>query len=383
MADIAVKRGRILFVVDHLDSGGAPVAIRDLVKGMVKLGSDVDILVLSSRVSHKLPEAVSLHTLPFVPHGKWQKLNRYRLHAELVNAWLSGYQGQRYDLVLAHLHHAHQVVSRSVLGSDAWYCLHSDPVTAFLGNKTSLGRWMKRKKVRKLYDAKKVIGVSKGIIDRLAEGIGCHPSQAVYVHNPLDMLSIRTLSEEPISDVPEEYLLFVGRLDQRAKRFDRLLRCYRDSGVRLPLVIVGEGGGRSQIENMISDLGLESDALLLGHRANPYPYMKNAKALLLSSDYEGFSLVLAEALACGTPVVSTDCPSGPAEILVGELRRFLVDVGDSRGFSRAIREAVESPAMIDDAYTNGFDLESVASRYLALASSWTAPMSCQCLSSQE
>ncbi|UYG01943.1 glycosyltransferase [Halomonas sp. LR3S48] len=367
--EVAVKNCKVLFIIDHLDSGGAPVVIRDLIKGMARLGNNIDVLVLSNRVSHVLPEHVSLYKLPFVPVGKCQKLNRYRLHAQRLNEWLLSHQGKGYDLVLAHLHHAHQVVSRCFLQNKAWYCLHSDPVEEFLGNKNKFGRWVKKNKVRKLYNNKKVVGVSKGIVERLVGTIGCQVDQAVHIHNPIDIASIRELSEEPVSDVPDDYLLFVGRLDQRAKRFDRLLKGYRDSGVRLPLVIIGDGEGRKLIETMITNNGLEGDIILMGHRKNPYPYMKKAKGLILSSDYEGFSLVLAEALACGTPVVSTDCPSGPAEILVGELRHFLIEVGDEKGFACAIRKMVEKPPIVHDECMNGFDMESVANRYLSLVSS--------------
>ncbi|QTP55242.1 glycosyltransferase [Billgrantia sulfidoxydans] len=355
----------VLIAIDHLDSGGAPIVIRDLAKGLSRLGAKVEILVLSERVTHVLEGCSRVHKIPFRYKGRWQRFKRYRLHAELINAWLRQSEAN-YDLVLANLHYTHQVIRRSVLVSEAWYCLHSDPVEAFLGNKSLLGRLIKIQKIKSLYGGKKVLGVSRGINERLIDVIGCKPLKYIAISNPIDVDKIRSFSHEPIDDVPQNFLLFVGRLDLRAKRFDRLLRAYRGSKVAFPLIIVGEGEGRAEIVNMIRDFELQDSVFLLGYRENPYPYMKRATALLLSSDYEGFSLVLAEALACGTPVISTNCPSGPEEILAGRLKKYLIDPRNEGDFSKAIRSVVEAPPVIPNEYVEKFNFHGVAMRYLSL-----------------
>ncbi|MDN6180309.1 MAG: glycosyltransferase [Halomonas subglaciescola] len=362
----------VLFVVDHLDAGGAPIVVRDLIWGLVDQGASVTLVVLSDRVAHALPPQVPCICLPFTPNSRFERARRYALHAQQLDNWLSqqngtGVDAADFDLVVAHLHHAHQVVSRSRLANRAWYCLHADPVVAFLGNKSGLTRRIKRLKVARLYSGRKVIGVSQGIIDRLRSVMKVRATKAVCLHNPLDLEAIRRQAMVSPHDVPERFLLFVGRLDQRAKRFDRLLEGYRQSGVDLPLLIVGEGGDRPAVRQQVERLGLENNVTLLGHRDTPYGYMKRATALLLSSDYEGFPLVIAEALACGTPVVSTDCPSGPREILTGELSRYLVPMNDTSAFADAIRDVVKQPITVPEQAVSELSRVQVVTRYLALA----------------
>lgn len=356
---------RVLFVIDHLDSGGAPIVARDLIIGMADGGVLVTLVILSDRQRHHLPDKVEVVKLPYVADGIGARQLRYRRHAQMFDSWLSE-QGWQYHLVLAHLHRAHQVVSRSRLSASAWYCMHADPITGFLGNKVGLGRWVKRRKVRALYDRRRIVTVSYGMLERLQAHFGVRPRQAAVIHNPLNIEQIVQLADQSVDDAPVEFLLFVGRMDLRAKRFDRLLDAYHKSGVTLPLLLVGGGSGAERVVEMIRERQLEAQVRLLGPRDNPYPYMAKARALLLSSDYEGFSLVVGESLVCGTPVVSVDCPTGPAEILVGELSSLLVPLNDIDAFAKAIARVVGNPPTIGVGCCDRFRLERVVGRYLAL-----------------
>ena len=355
----------VLFVVDHLDTGGAPVVVRDLILGMQQAGVAVTLVILSDRQRYTFMADVDVVQLPFKAEGTHERWQRYALHARRLDQWLEQ-QGMHFDLVLAHLHHAHQVVSRTRLAGDAWYCLHADPVTGFLGNKRGVGRWLKQRKVKSLYDGRKVVTVSRGMLERLCFYFGIRPQPGVAIHNPLDIDRIRELGQAPVDDVPVEYLLYVGRMDVRQKRFDRLFDAYQASGVSLPLILVGGGSGQAAVEAMVVERGLTGQVQFLGHRDNPYAYMQRATAQLLSSDYEGFALVLAEALTLGTPVVSVDCPSGPAEILQ-DFPEYLVPLNDTQAFARVIRRVTEQPPAIPRDICDRFRIERVVERYLELA----------------
>lgn len=357
----------VLFITDHLNTGGAPIVIRDLSLALDKQGVKVTLLVLSDQVAHHLPDTISIFQIPFVPSTWWERHNRYTYHARLLDNWLKEHTMASPSLVVAHLHHAHQVVSRSLLNKRAWYCLHSNPEIAFLGNKQGWLRYIKRLKVRHLYQGHKLIGVSSGIIETLQSAFGIKGEPATAIHNPLNLSAIQTRSLEPVYDVPENYLLFVGRFEQRSKRFDRLLQAYADSGVTMPLILIGKGDAHDMIEAEIARLGLGKRVCLLGHRDNPYAYMRRAHALVLSSDYEGFPLVVAESLACQTPVVSTDCPTGPREILTGELSRYLVPLDEPMLFAKTLRDVVEHPPAISLLAVQHLSAEQVAQRYMALA----------------
>lgn len=356
----------VLFITDHLNTGGAPVVIRDLSIALDKQGIKVTLLVLSDQVAHHLPDSIDVFQLPFVHSNWWQRQQRYAHHARLLDEWLIQHKMTSPSLVVAHLHHAHQVVARSLLGKQAWYCLHSNPEIAFLGNKQGWSRYLKRLKVRQLYQDHKLIGVSGGIIETLKNAFDIKGAPAVAIHNPLDLDAIQLRSLEPVNDVPEHYMLFVGRFEQRSKRFDRLLQAYADSGVTMPLILIGKGDAQDIIEAEIVRLNLKGKVHLLGHRDNPYAYMRRAHALVLSSDYEGFPLVVAEALACGIPVVSTDCPTGPREILTGGLARYLVPLDEPELFAKALRDIVEHPPEISPLAVQHLSAEQVAQRYMAL-----------------
>lgn len=356
----------VVFIIDHLDTGGAPVVVRDLCEALVP-NANVTLIALSDRITHTLPSEVTVKRLPYTIDGWWAKQRRYANHARKLDHLLASMNVGPHALVIAHLHYAHQVVHRSRVAKAAWYCLHSDPKVSFLGNKSGLGRWRKRQNVYSLYQGKRLLAVSQGIIESLETAFGVKGAPGLAINNPININRVNELALEDCEDLVAPCLLFVGRLEQRSKRFDRLLEAYHDSGVSLPLVIIGVGAAWSSINEKIEELNIQDNVFLLGHKENPYPYMRRASALLLSSDYEGFSLVIAEALACGTPVISTDCPSGPREILTGRLARWLIPLGDNAAYSQAIRDIIDKPPIISSDDVAHLRVEAVAKRYLALA----------------
>ena len=165
----------------------------------------------------------------------------------------------------------------------------------------------------------RVIAISNGIkagTEKLIPGLKGRIS-TVYI--PIDIERIRELGLAELPGRPSDspYILGVGRLMPQ-KGFDVLLGAYakaKVAGLKHKLIIVGEGRERKRLENMISELELNEDVLLAGFQENPYAWMKKADVFVSSSRFEGFCRVLAEAQALGTPVVSTDCPDGPAEVL--------------------------------------------------------------------
>ncbi len=119
----------------------------------------------------------------------------------------------------------------------------------------------------------------------------------------------------------------------------------------------------SKLENMIKDRKLEKRVKILGFQQNPYKYIKNAKLLVLSSDREGLPTVVIESLILGTPVVSTDCPTGPREILVDDLSKWLVDVGDYKALAEKIDEALEKKIEIKENIIKKFSKETIYEEY--------------------
>jgi len=129
-------------------------------------------------------------------------------------------------------------------------------------------------------------------------------------------------------------------------------------------MILGEGEERPSLEALVRKLELEKHVALPGFVANPYKYMKRAAVFVLSSRWEGFGNVLVEAMATGTPVVSTDCPSGPAEILENGKWGRLVPVGDVSALALAIEAALDAPGCDPRERANYFSLGRALDSYL-------------------
>ncbi len=194
-----------------------------------------------------------------------------------------------------------------------------------------------------------VIAVSEGVASDLVETIGLPEGVVGTIYNPVVDEALLARSQESV-DHPwlragePPVILGVGRLEQQ-KDFPTLLRAFAALQARRPsrLVILGEGRERAALEALSAELGVAERVALPGHVDNPFAWMRQADLFVLSSAWEGFGNVLAEALAVGTPVVSTDCPSGPREILADGRYGPLVPVGDVAALVEAMAATLAQP----------------------------------------
>jgi len=128
----------------------------------------------------------------------------------------------------------------------------------------------------------------------------------------------------------------------------------------------GSDSAVNTLRNLAEELNIADRVIIKGFTANPYPYIKHAHLLVLSSDSEGFGNVLVEALICQTPVVSTRCPGGPAEILTGELARGLAEMNDE-SLADTIRSVYENPPVINQQLLETYGITAICQKYAALA----------------
>ena len=196
-----------------------------------------------------------------------------------------------------------------------------------------------------------VIAVSSGVAEDLAERLGLRRARIHVVPNPIVTRELVHQAGRPLdhawfaADAPP-VVLGVGRLTEQ-KRFDVLIQAFALARARCEarLMILGEGEELPRLQGLIRELRLEEVVSLQGFVDNPFPYMARSRVFVLSSDWEGLPGALIQALACGTPIVATDCDSGPREILQeGRLGR-LVPVGDVAALADAISTAVREPRM--------------------------------------
>ncbi|WIY52438.1 glycosyltransferase [Devosia sp. YIM 151766] len=191
--------------------------------------------------------------------------------------------------------------------------------------------------------ADSVVGISQGVSDDI-RAIAKN-SNVVTIHNPVDLERVQALSREPLI-VDENirnrgFILSAGRLTA-AKDVPTLLHAFAliKDRTELYLVIIGEGELREELETLSRSLGIAERVLMPGFSANPYVWMRASRLFVLSSAWEGFPNALIEAMACGTPIVSTDCRNGPSEILEGGKWGRLVPVRDSLGLAAALQAAL-------------------------------------------
>jgi len=195
-----------------------------------------------------------------------------------------------------------------------------------------------------------IICVSKGVAEDLIKIIK-YKNKVEIIYNPAQNNRIYELMEESVNHpyflnpkIP--IILAAGRL-VRQKDYPTLFLAFKLIIKKMParLVILGEGSEREKLEKLVLQLGISENVVFLGYQKNPYKYMKNASIFVLSSIEEGFGNVIVEAMACGTPVVSTNCKSGPGEIIENNKNGILVPVGDYKALSEAIIRVFESHSL--------------------------------------
>jgi glycosyltransferase involved in cell wall biosynthesis len=214
-------------------------------------------------------------------------------------------------------------------------------------------QWRRVARARFLYrEAEFCVCVSEGVADELLELNVIPGEKAKVIHNPLYGAWISAAMNESVchpwfcAGTFRPVIMGAGRL-LPLKGLDTLIRAFcrlrRDTGIDAGLMIAGDGPDRKRLEALASDLGFAEDVCFLGYVPNLCAYMAKASVFVLSSHYEGFSGVLVEALACGLNVVSTDCRSGPREILEDGKWGRLVPVGDPDAMAAAIADAMTFP----------------------------------------
>jgi glycosyltransferase involved in cell wall biosynthesis len=229
------------------------------------------------------------------------------------------------------------------------------------------------------------IAVSQGVAEDMISSLNIRKKKVHVVYNPVFSNELFNKKEEPvdhpwfkITGVP--VILGAGRLSAQ-KDFNTLIRAFAIvRKVReAKLIILGEGSEFGNLKNLAVQLKIDKDVDLPGFVENPFAYMNRARLFVLSSKYEGLPGVLIQAMACGCPVISTDCPSGPREILADGKFGPLIPVGDPLSMAKAMDNMLDkkpdSALLIQRA--SNFSLEKAVEGYLSVFSSVNNPDSIQ------
>lgn len=354
---------KVAIFLPSLRGGGAERVMVNLARGLAELGLQVDLVLARAEgpLLDEVPKEVRvvdlgakrvLYSLP----GLVRYLRRERPsamlsaldHANVVALWAKKLAG---------------VPTRVVLS------VHNPPSLDTANAQTF------RAKLMPLWGqifypwAHTVVAVSQGVAKDLVQLTGLPMDKVKVIYNPAVTPELLAKAEEPLDHPwfqPGEppVILGAGRLTAQ-KDFPTLIRAFALVRRKLPsrLMILSEGEERPRLEALVQELGLEADVALPGFVDNPYKYMKHAGVFVLSSKYEGFGLVLVEAMACGTPVIATDCPSGPAEILEGGKWGRMVPMGNADALAQAILRTLKTPISVGIENTERYMLDYAVARY--------------------
>lgn len=361
---------KIAFITTNLRGGGAEKAVINLASLLAGRGHQVHVVLMELLVEHALPEGFVLHALSKGPASTKGLLGKYLCALKLRRLMDRLGKGAPFDLIVSTLPFADEVVALSGI-QPVWHRIANTlSAEVTLLEQRNPGKGARRyQRYRRLYQGGNIVAVSQGVEDDLRRYFKLDRAQIEQIYNPFDLAAIAALAAQAEPDLPQvPYVLHVGRFAPQ-KRHDLLLEAWR--GVQAKghkLVFLTKPS--EQLEALIDASGLRSRVVLAGFRKNPYPWIKNASLLVLCSDHEGMPNVLVEALACGTPVVSTDCPSGPRELLARAGSGLLVPTGDVAALRQAMQRYLDHPPEAGGADLTPFEARRVADSYERLSGLW-------------
>ncbi|MDX3895629.1 glycosyltransferase [Pusillimonas sp.] len=366
-AAVASPAGRIALFIPSLHGGGAERVMVSLANGLAARGLDVD-LVLAREAGVYLADVSRQVRIVGLGGGRtlealWPLARYLRVErpATLVSA-------MNYVNVIAYW-------ARRLSGAPTRlvFTEHANLSQLLAASKPIMARSLPRLMRPAYAKADAIVAVSDGVAQDLAQTLRIDPALVHTRHNPIETEALAAKAREPLDHpwfAPGEppVVIAAGRLSPE-KDFPTLIRAFSLLRQRRParLVILGEGSQRAELQAQIDGLPHRADVLLAGFQANPYAWMSRAALFVLSSRWEGFGNVLVEAMACGTPVVSTACPSGPDEILAQGRWGRLVSVGDADALAEAMDRTLRDEHRPDvRRRARDFSVERVIDAYLLL-----------------
>jgi len=360
---------RIALFFHDLGIGGAERVMLQLAHGFIEAGHPVDLILARAEgpLRSELPPKVRVIDFDTAnPLTMLVRLMRY-LRAERPKALLSPFE---VTSVIA-------IAAKKITGVSTRVVVR---ISVHLSQNKRPKRWKKILEqfvVSRMYPlADGIVTVSQGVAEDLAEYAGIPLDRIKVIFNPVLSDQLIKSAEQPVThpffgDRHCPVILGVGRLTEQ-KDFFTLIKAFDILRKKIPsrLIILGDGEERQHLEELIQGSGLQGLIDLPGFEINPFAFMKRASVFVLSSKWEGLPNVLIQALACGCPVVSTDCLSGPSEILKSGEYGYLVPVGGAQAMAEAMEAALRGDILQPPkSWLDQFSLHDVIPQYEAVLGS--------------
>ena len=353
---------KVTLFISSLSIGGAERVTVNLANQLAENGHKVEVLVVTDggEFADELAPAVEQCVLP-VDRIRWTAIpltrHLYRKRPDVLISFMTPAN------VMAIVAVRMAMVSTTVIVTE--HSTQSGRQGMAVKRNMALASWTYR-------FADHVVAVSKGVSEDIRKWAGVSRDKITTIYNPV-------ITEEQIGknyEVPShswfqdddiEVVLSVGRHAEE-KDYPTLIRAFTlllEEHENARLMLLGGGELTQEYRSLTTELGIEAEVEMPGFIKHPYPYMSHADVFALSSRVEGLSLVLIEAMACGTPVVSTDCPNGPSEVLAGGKYGELVAVADPSSLKNALMRVLSDPTdtqLLQDR-ARDFSVSKAATKY--------------------
>jgi glycosyltransferase involved in cell wall biosynthesis len=368
-------RKKILFITTAMSGGGAERCVVEIINNLDRLRYAPELALFRKEGPYlsAISDDIPIHKLAGCNTGYKSTLRTRKIIRELIDATAP-------DVIMSHLFPVNLSLLRSII-------LHKKRIppvivtehnnlTRNLNKKHPVKKTLNSLEMKLTYQfADKIVCVSKGIRDNLVE-YGLDENKINVINNPIDIEHIiktfKSTESQSLTKKQQEVkqIVAAGRLiDQKA--YSDLIHAFSlvQKSVQSKLTILGEGELRPVLEKQIKDLNLDEFVEMPGFVNNPWSIIHDADLYVLSSHWEGFGNVIIEAMACGTPIVSTDCDYGPREIITKKEDGILVPVGDIKALSRAMLSVLTDKKLTERLIKNGkekvkkFDKKVIIKRY--------------------
>jgi len=362
---------KITFLINSLSSGGAEKVLSVIATELVKQGFEVEVIFLEQNEFYELPEEVKktylsdfngresgIRKLLYIPVLAW-KLKKY-------------IQQNKIMLIQSHIYRANYVnILAKFLGSNhKAQIVNAGRVSRYqeLGLNGKINLWL----IKQLY-AKADLLISKAIgMQEDMQTLFDFSNQHIVINNPYDIVKIEKLACEKVTefsfDKDKIYLISVGRLIP-LKRNHEFILAIQELDEKVDVIFLGDGKEKDSLVELAKDLGLKHRVHFLGQVKNPYKFIASSDLFVSCSESEGFPNVLVESMICRTAVVSSDCVSGPSEILGDDDYGLLFDVGDKKHLVAKIQKLLNNP-LLKQEYINkakkrsyDFSVEKIVKQY--------------------
>lgn len=337
-------RKRILFVINSLAGGGAERVFMTLVRHSEVLREQYDILVVL--LDNESEEAY--------PLPRWVDTVRLDCRGSLVLSVARLCRlaiASRPSLIFSFLTRANvaAVIAARMAGNPVVISERVNTTAHLAKGRLAV---LSRALVRLVYPrADRIIAVSQGVGQTLVDDFGIAQDRVTVINNPIDLQMIRTMGAEPDSlGATQDDWVTMGRLVLN-KNVALAIRAFAQADVPGRLIILGDGPMRDDLRSLAAASGVGARVMFAGFIANPYAVIARCRAYILPSNAEGFPNAMVEAMTLGIPVIATDCPSGPAEILDVEVDSgrpvigrggLLIPLGDCDAMIAAMKLMVDS-----------------------------------------